>query len=141
ALVGVLVAYEPGEDASGADEASASPPAPTEPEHPGPGCEGTGRTDPADLAVARVVARCAPGAPEPRPLDDEQRLRIAVEDGAAAARPLLVADRQGELAAEGLDVEIVSLPAAEGYAALAEGKVDAVVGRLHAALFDAVHAG
>src|SRR5690606_2695985 len=87
------------------------------------------------------VARCAPGAPGPEPLDRRRRLTVAVGAGSDAGRAVVVAEGKGELAAEGLDVELETMPVAEAYEALAAGEVDVVVGRLDAGFFDGVHAG
>ncbi|MFP3900196.1 MAG: ABC transporter substrate-binding protein [Acidimicrobiia bacterium] len=141
ALVGVLVAYELGDDVGGAEESGSAIAGPREPGDPGPGCTGTGRSDPDVIRADRIVARCAPGAPAPDPLDRTRRLRVAVGAGSEAGRAVVVAEEQGELAAEGLDVELETMPVAEGYEALAAGDVDVVVGRLDAGFFDGVHAG
>jgi NitT/TauT family transport system substrate-binding protein len=141
ALVSVVVAYQLGEDLGGADEATPTSPAPEVPERPGPGCSNTGRTDPDDLDAARPVARCAPGSPQSEPLDRTRRLRIAVGARSEAARAVLIADEQDELAAEGLDVDVVTLPVDEAHEALASGDVDVVVGELDAAFLDGVHEG
>ncbi|HEX6237631.1 MAG TPA: hypothetical protein VFZ68_10585 [Acidimicrobiales bacterium] len=141
ALVGVLVAYELGDDVGGAEEPGPAMAGPREPDSPGPGCTGTGRTDPDLMHADRMVARCAPGAPAPEPLDRTRRLRVAVGAGSESGRAVVVAEEQGELTAEGLDVELETMPVAEAYDALAAGDVDVVVGRLDAGFFDGVHAG
>lgn len=141
ALVGVAVAYEAGEDAGAGEEATPTSPAPEEPDRTGPGCSNTGRTDPDELDASRPVARCAPGAPEPEPLDRTRRLRVAVAAGSEAARGVLVAEDRGELAAEGIDADVTTMPAGEAHQALAAGELDVVVGPLDAAFFDGVYAG
>lgn len=141
ALVGVLLAYEVGDDAGGAEEHGPAPAGPREPERPGPGCEDSGRTDPDLVHPGRLVARCAPDAPAPEPLDRRRPLRVAIGADSEAGRAVRVADEHGELAAEGLDVDLATMPVAEAYEALAAGDVDVVVGRLDAGFFDGVHAG
>jgi NitT/TauT family transport system substrate-binding protein len=115
--------------------------APAIPGDVGNGCGAASLTDPADLSGSRPVARCAPGSPAARPLTPAVRLRVALTDRGETAAPLLLADRLGEFAAEGLDVEIVDLASTEAFAALAAGDVDAVVGPVDAPYFDAVDRG
>jgi NitT/TauT family transport system substrate-binding protein len=150
ALAGVLavVAVVYGswnEDDDDNAQPSGEPPsqaAPQLPDDVGDGCGSAGLTDAADLDGARPVARCAAGYPEPRPLGTTAaRLRVAVTQRSEAAAPVLVADRLGEFAAEGLDVEIVDQRATEAFAALAAGDVDVVAGPVDAPFFDAVNAG
>jgi NitT/TauT family transport system substrate-binding protein len=68
-------------------------------------------------------------------------VRVALTQRGEAAAPVLLADRMGEFAAEGLQVELVDQPASEAFAALAAGDVDAVVGPIDAPFFDAVRGG
>lgn len=106
------------------------------------GCGDAARTDPTDLRPNRVVARCAPGAPVADPLDQPVTVRVAVRDPGEDQAALLLADRFGELAAEGITAELVEVAGpAEAYAQLAEGTVDAVAGDLHGRFLDMVVAG
>jgi NitT/TauT family transport system substrate-binding protein len=138
-VVGVTFVQGGGDDA---DEAAApESPSPRVPDDPGDGCGDAAATDPADLAVDRTLARCGPGAPEPRPLPRAASVRVAVTDRSEAAAPLLLADERGELDDEKIDVEIVDMAARDAYAAMAAGDVDVVVGQIDAPFFDAVHDG
>ncbi|HLT69843.1 MAG TPA: hypothetical protein VKZ72_06735 [Acidimicrobiales bacterium] len=139
ALVAAGVVYLEGDGS--AERALPESPEPVVPADPGPGCGAAAATDPADLRVDRTIARCGPGAPEPRPLAEPATLRVAIDDRSEALAPLLVADALGELEAENLDVEIVDLDQRAAYEAMARGEVDAVVGGVGAAFFDAVAGG
>lgn len=116
-------------------------PSPQVPDDPGDGCGEAAVTDPTDLSVDRTVARCAPGAPEPSPLDRPATVRVAVPVRTAAVAPLFVADALGEFDDENVEVEIVDVDQRAAYEMMAAGEVDVVVGGLDAAFFDAVHAG
>jgi NitT/TauT family transport system substrate-binding protein len=139
ALVAAGVVYLEGDGS--AQRALPESPEPAVPDDPGPGCGAAAVTDPADLRVDRTLARCGPGAPEPRPLAEPVTLRVAVDDRSEALAPLLVADALGELEAENLAVEIVDLDQRDAYAAMARGEVDVVVGGVDAAFYDAVAQG
>jgi NitT/TauT family transport system substrate-binding protein len=145
AVAVVAVAYVRGTDGNedGGDTAQVvtSEPAPQLPDEVGDGCGSAALTDAANVDASRAVARCAAGFPEPQPLGRSARLRVAVTQWGEAAAPVLLADRMGEFGAEGLEVEIVELPASEAFAALASGDVDAVAGPVDAPFFDAVHGG
>jgi NitT/TauT family transport system substrate-binding protein len=107
----------------------------------GEGCGEAAVTDHADLNIGREVARCAEGSPEPVPLAQPATVRVALPEPTEGAVPLLVAEAEGEFEDENLTVEIVNLPQAEAYAAMARGEVDAVVGTIDAPFLDAVHGG
>lgn len=145
ALALVAVAYVRGTgdegDSGDATSVATSEPAPRLPDHVGDGCGPSGLTDPRDLDASRVVARCAAGSPGPRPRAETSRLRVALTRRDEATAPVLLADRMGEFAAEGLEVELVDEPASEAFAALAAGDVDAVVGPVDSPFFDAGHDG
>lgn len=111
------------------------------PDDPGEGCGDDAATDPDDLSVDRVVARCGPGAPEPQPLARATTVRVAVPERTESQAPLLLADALGELEAENVEVELVQLDQADAYARMAAGDIDVVVGGISAPFFDAVHDG
>lgn len=111
------------------------------PDDPGEGCGDDAATDPDDLSVDRVVARCGPGAPEPVPLDRATTVRVAVPERTESQAPLLLADALGELEAENVEVELVQLDQADAYTEMAAGDIDVVVGGISAPFFDAVHDG
>jgi len=140
ALAFVLVTFvRSGEPTDGSDEPVS--PRPGVPDDPGDGCGEHAATDPADLSIDRTLARCGPGAPEPAPLADRTTVRVALAHRTESAAPLLVADALGEMEAENLELEILTLGQAEAYRAMADGDVDAVVGGIDAPFFDAVHEG
>lgn len=142
ALAAVGLAYLEG-DGDVSPEVVAPVPGPTVPgaDEVGDGCGRAAVTDPADLDIGRQVARCATGSPDPVRLGQLATVRVALSEPAEGAAPLLVAEAEGEFEAENLAVEIVELPQAEAYAAMARGEVDAVVGTVDAPFFDAVHDG
>lgn len=106
------------------------------------GCGLAARTDPDDVAADRVVARCTPGAPRPRPLAERARLVVGIQRPGAEVEHLLVAAERGELAAENVDVEVVEIPdVVELWDALATGEVDVVAGDLDAPFFDVAAEG
>jgi NitT/TauT family transport system substrate-binding protein len=106
------------------------------------GCGDQAATDPANLSVSRVVARCGAGAPAAAPLPAPATVRVAVPArlGPELA-PLLLAEATGEFAAENLTVERVTLGPAEAVDALVAGEVDLVAGLVTGPYFDALHDG
>jgi NitT/TauT family transport system substrate-binding protein len=145
ALMLVAAAYALGADDGGEGGGTAavatSGPAPRVPGDVGEGCGSDGLTDAHDLDASRAVARCAAGSPAPEPLAKPAHLRVALTQRGEAVAPVLLADSMGEFAAEGLDIELIERPATRAFAALAAGKIDAVVGPVDSPFFDAVHAG
>jgi NitT/TauT family transport system substrate-binding protein len=139
ALVGVAY-VRGGEDGGSADTAPDSP-SPGVPRDPGDGCGEAATTDPEDLAVDRMLARCGPDAPAAQPLAQVAAVRVAVTERTETVAPLLVADALGELSAENLAVEIVDMSGRDAYAAMARGEVDVVVGGVDGPFFDVVHGG
>ncbi|HKA85045.1 MAG TPA: hypothetical protein VKD21_14330 [Acidimicrobiales bacterium] len=144
-VAAVVAATMMGTDDGGGDDRTAtvatSEPAPWLPDDVGAGCGSAARTDTRDLAASRPVARCAGGSPAPQPLALPVRVRVALTQRGEAAAPVLLADRMGEFAAEGLRVELIDQPASAAFASLAAGDVDAVVGPIDAPFFDAVRGG
>lgn len=139
ALVAVAVAVVRNDDTTEPTAPAAS--GPRVPSDVGDGCGEAAATDPADLSVGRVLARCGAGAPEPEPLAAPASVRVAVAERNESAAPLLVADALGEFDAENLAVDIVEMSQGEAYDAMAVGEVDVVVGDVDGAFFDAVHDG
>ena len=89
------------------------------------GCE-QGWTDPADLSATRTVARCKPGTPAPQPLKDKAKLTMAITNKQAELiGPLMWAQKHGEFAKEGIDLEIKVVPPADALNLLASNKIDA----------------
>ena len=127
----------------GGGSADTSPPSPSPrlPEDLGDGCGEAAATDVNDLSVDRTLARCAPGAPEPRPLATPTTVRVALTGRSEAAAPLLVALETGAFDAEGLAVEVADVAGDAAFEAMAEGDVDVVVGGIDAPFFDAVASG
>jgi NitT/TauT family transport system substrate-binding protein len=145
-VAAVVAATVVGTDDGGGDDdrtaaVATSEPAPWLPDDVGHGCGPAALTEAGDLAASRPVARCAAGSPAPEPLAETARVRVALTQRGEAAAPVLLADRLGEFAAEGLRVELIDQPASEAFASLAAGDVDAVVGPLDAPFFDAVQGG
>jgi NitT/TauT family transport system substrate-binding protein len=94
------------------------------------------------MAAERIVARCASGYPEARPLPAPATLRVGVRAVTEDLAPLLLADELDVFAEENLTVEIVEIAGqAELFTALERGDVDAVAGDLDAAFFDLASSG
>lgn len=140
ALVVVGVASMRSGDGGSGDTSPPSP-NPRVPEDPGDGCGEAAVTDVSDLSVGRTLARCAPDAPAPQPLDAPGTVRVALTERSEAVAPLLVAQATGAFEDEGLAVEVVDLAGDEAFAAMARGDVDVVVGGIDAPFFDAVGSG
>ncbi|MGP4050156.1 ABC transporter substrate-binding protein [Streptomyces sp. 2A115] len=106
------------------------------------GC-GTGSwTDPADLSADREPARCATGAPAPRPLAKTRKLTIATGTlSAEYVAPLQVAADKGEFKKEGLDVTLKVLPTPDALPLLAKGDIDAQWAAPEAAVMNGVNGG
>ncbi len=100
------------------------------------GCE-NGWTDPADLSPARKVARCAPGAPAPKPLSRPTNLIVSIPWKLEYAAPVLLADSMGEFAKENLSINIVAIPGYDAVPQLAQGQIDVAVGAYDLAFFNA----
>jgi NitT/TauT family transport system substrate-binding protein len=104
------------------------------------GCE-HGVTDPSDLSADRQLARCEKGAPAPKPLPEMTTVKLSSGSRLEFMSPILLADSLGELAKENLKLDFVSLPLADAAPQLAQGTLDAAVGGLEIALFNAGHQG
>jgi NitT/TauT family transport system substrate-binding protein len=140
AAVGVAgVAYL--RDDGPAAETVAMATGPTLPRHLGHGCGEAAATDPTDLSVDRALARCAADAPAAAPLAQPGAVRVALVDRSEGSAPLLVAAATDEFAAENLMVTVSDMTAADAYAALGRGEVDAVVGGLDSPFLESARAG
>jgi NitT/TauT family transport system substrate-binding protein len=135
--VGVAYLRDDGE----AGESLAAAPGPTLPRHLGQGCGEAAATDPSDLSIGRALARCAPEAPAAAPLAQPGVVRVALTDRSEGSGPLLVAADEGEFTAENLMVTVTDMTAADAYAALGRGEVDAVVGGLDSPFLESARAG
>jgi NitT/TauT family transport system substrate-binding protein len=102
------------------------------------GCE-NGYTDPADLSEDRVVARCEADAPAPDPLPERETVTMSSAFRLEFVAPLLLADSLGEFDKENIDFELVELGFADAAPQLAQGEIDAAIGGLEAAAFNAAH--
>ncbi|BCK68708.1 hypothetical protein Srufu_026610 [Streptomyces libani subsp. rufus] len=106
------------------------------------GCGPAAWTDPADLAPDRAPARCAKGAPAPRPLAKRRTLTVATGTlSAEYVAPLRLALSRGEFRKEGLDVRLTVLPTPEALPLLAKGELDALWAAPEAAVVNGVHGG
>ncbi|MGA5565873.1 ABC transporter substrate-binding protein [Streptomyces platensis] len=106
------------------------------------GCGPAAWTDPAHLAPDRAPARCAKGAPAPRPLAKRRTLTVATGTlGAEYVAPLRLALSRGEFKKEGLDVRLKVLPTPEALPLLAKGELDALWAAPEAAVVNGVHGG
>ncbi|MGW7271387.1 ABC transporter substrate-binding protein [Streptomyces sp. NPDC054864] len=107
-----------------------------------PGCGKGSWTDPSDLAKDRTPARCAKGAPAPRPLPKERSLTIATGTlSAEYVAPLQMAVQKGEFKKEGLDVDLKVLPTPDALPLLAKGDIDAQWAAPEAAVMNGITGG
>ncbi len=104
------------------------------------GCE-NGLTDPSDLDPDRPIARCEKGAPAAVPLAQREKVRISSSTRLEFMSPILLAQSYGEFEKENLEVEVVTLTFADAAPQLAQGSLDAAVGGLEIALFNAGNQG
>ncbi|MBI0385656.1 hypothetical protein JBE27_57655, partial [Streptomyces albiflaviniger] len=84
-----------------------------------------GWTDPSDRSAGRGPARCAPGAPAPKPL--KKKTKVVVSASTLTAEylaPLRIGVAKGEFSKENLDVEVKLLPTPDALPLLAKGDVD-----------------
>jgi len=105
------------------------------------GCEEHGVTDPADRSVGRQPARCDPGYPAPQPLAERAHLKVSSAFSLEFMSPILLAQSLGEFEKENLEVEVVSVSFADALPQLAQGTLDAGVGGLEIALYNAGNQG
>ncbi|MFF1693903.1 ABC transporter substrate-binding protein [Streptomyces sp. NPDC058257] len=106
------------------------------------GCGKASWTDPSDLAKDRAPARCAKGAPAPRPLSKERSLTIATGTlSAEYVAPLQMAVEKGEFKKEGLDVHLKVLPTPDALPLLAKGDIDAQWAAPEAAVMNGITSG
>jgi NitT/TauT family transport system substrate-binding protein len=106
-----------------------------------PGCEENGVTDQVDMTPGRQVARCEPGSPAPQPLAERTTLTVSSAFSLEFMSPILLAKSLGEFEKENLDVEMVSVGFADAVPQMAQGSIDAAVGGIELALFNAGNQG
>jgi NitT/TauT family transport system substrate-binding protein len=100
-----------------------------------------GWTDPADLSLTRSVARCDKNAPAAQPLAQETTVKLSSAFRTEFVAPILLADSLGEFKKENIKLEFISLPFSDAAPQLAQGTIDAAVGGLEIALFNAGNQG
>lgn len=105
-----------------------------------------GCAEQADFALAadpeKGPTRCAPGSPAAQPLDERQKVTVAMSTKTAEfAAPIVMAEALGEFDKENLDVEINVLPPADSIQLLADGKIDAIASTSSAAFYNALSQG
>lgn len=105
------------------------------------GCEASGVTDQVDMTPGRAVARCDADTPAPQPLAEKTTLTVSSAFSLEFMSPILLAKSLGEFEKENLDVEIVSVGFADAVPQLAQGTIDASVGGIELALFNAGNQG
>jgi NitT/TauT family transport system substrate-binding protein len=133
-----LIAAACGDDDGGtaAPTTTGAPGAPTTTVAAVAGCQ-NGYTDPASLSTDRKVARCEKGAPAPQPLAQRTRVKVATNFRLEFNSPLLLAQSLGEFEKENIEVEIINLRFSDAVPQLANGSIDAAVGGVEIALFNA----
>ncbi|MCG0286978.1 ABC transporter substrate-binding protein [Streptomyces sp. PSAA01] len=128
-------------DAQTSESARSGTSAKPRPITPVAGCA-KGWTDPADASAARAPARCAPGAPAPKPL--KKKTKIVVSAGTLTAEylaPLRIAMAKGEFGREKLDVELKLLPTPDALPLLAKGDIDVQYAAPEAAVLNGIRQG
>ncbi|GAA2336050.1 ABC transporter substrate-binding protein [Streptomyces cuspidosporus] len=101
-----------------------------------------GWTDPSDQSRDRRPARCAPGAPAPKPLEKKTRIVVSASTlNAEYLAPLQIARAKGEFAREGLDVEVKLLPTPDALPLLAKGDIDVQYAAPEAAVLGGIRQG
>ncbi|BBJ39344.1 hypothetical protein SSPO_020620 [Streptomyces antimycoticus] len=128
-------------DAQTSESARSGPSAGPRPITPVAGCA-KGWTDPAAASAARAPARCAPGAPAPKPL--KKKTKIVVSASTLTAEylaPLRIAMAKGEFSKEKLDVELKPLPTPDALPLLAKGDIDVQYAAPEAAVLNGIRQG
>ncbi|MEU7811750.1 ABC transporter substrate-binding protein [Pseudonocardia sp. NPDC049154] len=104
---------------------------------PEAGCEGYG----VSAAPGGPVARCAPGAPAPKPLVQPATIVMNMPTGFEFAAPWYWAKEHGEFEKENLTVEIQNLPSADAYTLTAQGRIDFACSGPNAPMYNAIAQG
>ncbi|ASQ98356.1 ABC transporter substrate-binding protein [Streptomyces sp. 11-1-2] len=128
-------------DAQTSESARSGTPGKPRPITPVAGCA-KGWTDPADASAARAPARCAPGAPAPKPL--KKKTKIVVSASTLTAEylaPLRIGMEKGEFGKEKLDVELKLLPTPDALPLLAKGDIDVQYAAPEAAVLNGIRQG
>lgn len=110
----------------------------------GEGVEGCGTdsaTDADDLDPQRTIARCEPGSPAPKPLEERRSVNIASAAQAETSAWLYMAKGMGEFDAENLDVEIHDMSFADAMPQILNGQIQAAIGGAEAGWYNGVGAG
>ena len=105
------------------------------------GCTEHGVTDPSDMSVGREPARCEAGYPAPQPLAERAHLKVSSAFSLEFMSPILLAQSLGEFEKENIEIEMVNVSYADAVPQLAQGTIDASVGGLEIALFNAGNQG
>jgi len=105
------------------------------------GCEEFGVTDQVDRSPGRQPARCDPGFPAPQPLAERATLKVSSAFSLEFMSPILLAQSLGEFEKENIEIEMVSVGYADAVPQLAQGTIDASVGGIEIALFNAGNQG
>jgi NitT/TauT family transport system substrate-binding protein len=106
-----------------------------------PGCEEHGVTDQVDMTPGRQVARCDADSPAPQPLAEKTTLTVSSAFSLEFMSPILLAKSLGEFEKENLDVNVVNVSFADAVPQMAQGTIDAAVGGIEIALFNAGNQG
>jgi NitT/TauT family transport system substrate-binding protein len=106
------------------------------------GCEKRGYSDPANLSDNRVVARCDPNTPAPKPLAKKadgtnEKVVLTSAFKLEFTAPIGLGILYGEFAKENLDIDFQNVAFATAVPQLATGTVDIAVGGIETALFAA----
>jgi NitT/TauT family transport system substrate-binding protein len=102
-----------------------------------PGCEEHGVTEQALISPEREPARCDPGTPAPQPLAERATLKVSSAFSLEFMSPILLAQSLGEFEKENIEIEMVNVSYADAVPQLAQGTIDASVGGIEIALFNA----
>ena len=105
------------------------------------GCGDRAVTDASDISVGRKPARCDSGAPAPKPLAQPVDLTVSSSFRLEFIAPLLLADSLGEFKKENISINLVNVKFSDAVPQLANGQIDAAVGGIEGALFNAAQQG
>ncbi|MEU0841699.1 ABC transporter substrate-binding protein [Streptomyces sp. NPDC005962] len=101
-----------------------------------------GWTDPSDRSADRRPARCAPGAPAPKPLKKHTKVVVSASTLTAEyLAPLRIGMAKGEFREENLDVEVKLLPTPDALPLLAKGDVDVQYAAPEAGVLNGIRQG
>jgi NitT/TauT family transport system substrate-binding protein len=89
------------------------------------------------MTAGREPARCEPGSPAPQPLAERKTLKVSSAFSLEFMSPILLAQSLGEFEKENIEIEMVNVGYADAVPQLAQGTLDASVGGIEIALFNA----